>query len=143
MRTTADRRGMSLVEVVVCLLIALALVEMTVPLAENGVQRARELEARSELRALRRAVDRWHDDARARSVTGAAAWPPSLDALVEAKLLRVVPPDPLTGRADWIVVSTTDRLTDRAGFASDGANVFDVRTRARGRTLDGVDYADL
>jgi general secretion pathway protein G len=132
MRTTADRRGMSMVELVVCLLIALALVEMAVPLAENGVQRARELEARASLRDVRRAVDRWHDDARARSVAGGLAWPPSLDALVEAKLLRAVPLDPLTGHADWLVVPS-----------GDGANVFDVRTRAKGRTLDGVDYADL
>lgn len=133
MRTTGDRRGMSLIEMTICLLIALALVEMTVPLAENGVRRARELEARACLRDLRRAIDRWHDDARARSEAPATAWPPTLSVLVEQRYLRRIPSDPLTGQADWLAIPAT-------GAAAD---VFDVRTRAAGQTLDGVDYADL
>lgn len=142
MRTIADRRGMSLIELTVCLLIALALVEMSVPLAENGARRGRELEARGCLRELRRAIDRWHDDARARAVAPAAAWPPSLAALVEQRYLRRIPADPLTGNADWLAVSSSDRAPS-AERATDGANVFDVRTRAPGWTLDGVDYAEL
>lgn len=141
MRITGDRRGMSFVELTICLLIAMALVEMSVPLAENGARRARELEARAALRELRRGIDRWHDDARARSVAPAVAWPPSLGSLVEQRYLRRIPVDPLTGTADWRPVSTTDARTGSG--ASDGANVFDVRTRASGETLDGVDYAQL
>jgi hypothetical protein len=118
---------------------------MTVPAAENTDRRLSELGAREAMRELRLAIDRYHDLAleRGLKIDDTASYPPNLSALEEARLLRRVPVDPLTGASNWIVISTSDRLKARRGFVSDGRNVFDVRTRAEGRTLDGVDYGDL
>jgi general secretion pathway protein G len=145
--TTSARRGLSLVELMVCLAILSYLLQLAMPLADNGARRARELEVRESLRQIRHAIDRYHDLALSATPPpeARAGYPPEVQALVRHGLLRRLPVDALTGQADWILVSTTDwprqRLSSR--FVSDGRNVFDVRTRAPGQTLDDVDYADL
>ncbi|MBI4863878.1 MAG: general secretion pathway protein GspG [Candidatus Riflebacteria bacterium] len=144
-RTDGGRRGLTFVELTICLVILSYLVVMAVPLTENTDRRMRELAARTSLREMRKAIDRYHELelSRASGVDDRAAYPKSLGELVDRRLLRKVPPDPLTGSADWVVLSTTDDTRSGHRLVTDGQNVFDVRTRASGRTLDGIDYADL
>lgn len=53
--------------------------------------------------------------------------------------LREIPVDPITGRAEWDLRSNYD-----AANASNwgGENVFDVRSKAKGKALNGENYSD-
>lgn len=139
------RAGMSFAELMVSLVILGYLVMLAVPASENAVRRVQELESSAAIREMRRAIDRFQEDSlRSLPATDAPdAFPRSLEQLVEKRYLRRIPVDPLTGQPDWVVISTTDEAPPTDGFVSDGKDVFDVRTRAKGTTLEGVDYADL
>ena len=54
--------------------------------------------------------------------------------------LREIPVDPITGERDWCTLSTYDPPDE--GCSGMGANVFDVRSKARGEALNGEKYSD-
>lgn len=127
--------GFTLIEMVLCLVLLGTMLLMAVPAIENTDRRARETEARQALREIRHAIDRYQED-RLRAAAGLAyheGLPPDLETLVAARYLRRIPRDPLTEDGSWLPVS----------IHGGGGGLFDVRTRATGRTLDGVSYADL
>ena len=53
--------------------------------------------------------------------------------------LRQVPIDPMTGKAEWDFRSCYDSA-DSTSWG--GENVFDVRSRSKGKALDGSNYSD-
>ena len=54
--------------------------------------------------------------------------------------LREIPVDPMTGQRDWCVRSSYD--PPDAGCAAAPVNVFDVRSKAPGKALNGENYSD-
>lgn len=54
--------------------------------------------------------------------------------------LREIPVDPITGRADWCLLSNYDSAD--SGCSSSPNNVFDVRSKAEGEALNGEKYSD-
>ena len=54
--------------------------------------------------------------------------------------LREIPVDPITGRADWCLLSNYDDAD--GGCSNSPNNVFDVRSRAEGEALNGEKYSD-
>ena len=54
--------------------------------------------------------------------------------------LREIPIDPMTGQRDWCTLSNYDPPDE--GCSGSGANVFDVRSKARGEALNGEKYSD-
>lgn len=54
--------------------------------------------------------------------------------------LREIPVDPITGEKDWCLMSSLESADD--GCAANPANVFDVRSKARGEALNGEKYSD-
>jgi general secretion pathway protein G len=54
--------------------------------------------------------------------------------------LRAIPIDPMTGERDWCIMSSLEPAD--SGCASSPANVFDVRSKARGESLNGEKYSD-
>jgi len=60
---------------------------------EKSVMRAREATLKQDLQAMRQSIDNYTLDKQAA--------PQSLDDLVQAGYLRMVPKDPMTGAADW------------------------------------------
>ena len=64
-------------------------------------------------------------------------YPPSLDTLVEKGLLRAIPNDPLTGRADsWILIREAAVQPGELG------GIVDVRSGAAGKASDGRQYEE-
>ncbi len=55
------------------------------------------------------------------------------------KFLRRIPIDPMTGSADWGLLSTRDK-PDADSWGEE--NVFDVYSKSRGTALDGTKYRD-
>lgn len=54
--------------------------------------------------------------------------------------LREIPVDPITGEKDWCILSSLESADD--GCSGSPANVFDVRSKARGEALNGEKYSD-
>jgi general secretion pathway protein G len=53
--------------------------------------------------------------------------------------LRAIPIDPMTGKADWEFKSCYDAV-DSTSWG--GENVFDVRSKSKGKALNGEQYSD-
>ena len=64
------------------------------------------------------------------------------NALIPKKkhYLREIPVDPITGKAEWCVLSSYDSPDE--GCSASSANVFDVRSKANGESLNGEKYSD-
>ena len=56
------------------------------------------------------------------------------------RYLREIPVDPITGRADWCLLSNYDEAD--SGCSGSPENVWDVRSKAEGEALNGEKYSD-
>jgi general secretion pathway protein G len=93
----------------------------------------------ADLQAIRKAIDLYKADK--------GHYPYDLQALVDEDYLRSIPPDPITRRADtWVLIH--EELDPTASLAETeiearGLGVIDVRSGAKGASLDGVPYSEL
>lgn len=152
-------RGFTLIELLVTLVIVGILASAAIPMSELAVQRGKEQDLRRALRDMRNAIDAYRqagDDGRIARQPTESGYPHSLDELVEGvadakdpksgKLyfLRKIPADPFAevtdkaGAAAWGLRSYASSRDD----PKEGADVFDVYSRASGAGLDGVPYRE-
>ena len=85
--------GFTLIELMIVITIILILIGIAAGRYEKSVMRAREATLKQDLQAMRQSIDNYTLDKQAA--------PQSLDDLVQAGYLRMVPKDPMTGAADW------------------------------------------
>ena len=152
--SSGNRRGLTLIELIVAFTIMALLTAMAVPLARYKVRRDRERELRYALREMRTAIDKYKDLADAKQLgileADTDGYPESLEMLAEGvklagtvdkkiRLLRRIPKDPLTNSYDWGKRSTRD---DPKGTSWGGQNVFDVYTKSLEKAGDGTPYAE-
>lgn len=152
-------RGFSLIELLVTLVIVGILASAALPMAELAVQRGKEQDLRLALREMRNAIDAYKqasDDMRIARQPTESGYPHSLDELVngvtDAKdpkggklfFLRKIPADPFAeatdkgGAAAWGLRSYVSSRED----PKDGADVFDVYSRAPGTGLNNLPYRE-
>jgi len=149
--------GYSFVELLVVTTIILILASAVQPLARVTIQRQKESELRRALRDMRDAIDKFKDAADQGMIpstelkAGSEGYPPDLETMVEGvsvandasgrklKLLRRVPVDPMTGKAEWGLRAYQDK-PDATTWG--GQNVFDVRSLSGATALDGSKYKD-
>jgi general secretion pathway protein G len=151
--STLSRGGFSLIELLVVMAVLGILAAAAMPMAEITVQRERERELKRALWEIREAIDAYKragDVGSVSRVSGSSGYPPSLRALTEGTpdaraigrtlyFLRRVPRDPF---------APSDRPADKTwGLRSyqsppdqpgEGADVYDVYSRAEGKGLNGV-----
>jgi general secretion pathway protein G len=121
---TGDRRGFTLLELLVVMAIIATLLTIAVPRYFRSLQRSREAVLQQDLSTLRESIDRFYGD------TG--KYPPTLAALVERHYLRAIPVDPIARTAaKWVVINSDD---------PDDGGVKDVRSGADGQSESGVPY---
>ncbi len=121
---TGDRRGFTLLELLVVMAIIATLLTIAVPRYFRSLERSREAVLKQDLTTLRESIDKFYGD------TG--KYPPTLAVLVERHYLRRIPVDPIARTADrWIVVNSDD--------PEDGG-VKDVKSGAEGMGENGVPY---
>ena len=145
-------KGFTLIELLMTVAIVAILATVALPLAETTVQRGKEQELRRALREIRTAIDAYKqafDDGAIERKVGASGYPPSLEVLVEgvrdARLpdetkihfLRRLPKDPLSGE-QWGLRSYASPASD----PKEGADVYDVYSRAEGAGMNGVAYRE-
>ena len=122
MRTT---RGFTLMELMVVMAIVASLLTLALPRYFHSVERSKEAVLRQDLAIMRDAIDKFYADR--------GRYPTALEELAEKRYLRKVPVDPFTENASsWAVVVPPD--------ADAAAGVYDVRSGAAGRSLDGEAY---
>ncbi len=167
-----NRRGLSLIELIVTVVILSILGLLVLPLTQMTTKRIRELELRRNLREIRTALDEYkknYDDAvklgkRPSVVLDESGFPKTLELLVEGesdptdpkgerkkKFLRRIPPDPFHQPKMQDGVKSKD-AKDMWGLRSyrdkvdstlwGGEDVFDVYSLSEETAIDGTKYKD-
>jgi general secretion pathway protein G len=116
----------TLIELLVVLAIVSTLLMLAVPRYFTSIDRSKEAVLKENLYQLRDAIGKYQADK--------GRYPDSIDVLASEKYLRKVPLDPITeSAATWIIVPPDD--PQKGG-------VYDVRSGAQGRALDGSAYGE-
>ena len=144
-------QGFTLIELVITVAIVALLASVALPVSELAVQRTKEQELRRTLRQIREAIDlhkQASDEGRIKKSVGDSGYPKKLEDLAEGVddqkspkkvkiyFLRRIPPDPFGepwGKRSY--ASPPDA-------PAEGADVFDVYTRAPGKGINGRLYKD-
>jgi len=119
------RKGFTLIELLVVLAVIATLLSIAVPRYYSSIDRSKEAVLKENLYQMRDAIGKYYADK--------GKYPESLAALATDKYLRKLPLDPLTeSDATWIVVPPED--PQKGG-------VFDVKSGAEGKGLDGTEFS--
>jgi general secretion pathway protein G len=126
-----NRRGWTLIEIVIVLTIISILVSVSVPIYQKVVLRTRESVLRSNLFTLRTQIDEYtYDKAKA---------PQSLEDLVQESYLRQIPEDPITGSNQTWRIIMEDAVTT---VDQTEPGIFDVRSGSDQISLEGTPYSE-
>ena len=123
-------RGFTFIELVMVITILGTLVAIAIPVYQAQIQASKEAVLEHNLAILRERIDQYKADR--------DAYPPSLAALVEARYLREIPEDPMTGRAEWEEVFAEfdpERPEQEPG-------VYDVHSFSAGVSSNGNSYSE-
>jgi general secretion pathway protein G len=144
-------KGFTLIELVIAVAIVAILASAALPLNELVVQRAKEQDLRRALREIRAGLDAYKqasDDGRVVKRVGESGYPKRIEELAEGVddarspkhekiyFLRRIPPDPF-GEA-WGKRSYASPPEEPA----EGADVFDIYSKAPGKGINGRPYRD-
>lgn len=151
-------RGFTLIELLVTVAIIGLLATIVLPMAELGVQRAKEQELHFALREIRTALDAYKaavQEGRILSSIGKSGYPSSLDELVdgvpdardpESKgriyFLRRIPRDPMFDDPEAANEQTWGKRSyqSSADEPTEGEDVFDVYSLSEGIGMNGIPY---
>jgi len=119
------KKGFTLIELLVVMAIIATLLTIAVPRYFGSLERSKEAVLKENLYQMRDAISKYYADK--------GKYPETLDSLALDKYLRKVPLDPITESATtWVVVPPEDPLK---------GGVFDVKSGAQGKGLDGSEYS--
>lgn len=157
----ADKRGLSLIELVVTMVILTMLASLIVPSSQMAAKRTKEIELKRSLREIRTAIDEYKknydkavSDQKTVQTLNATGYPKTLELLVEGddfgglvkekkRFLRRIPKDPFykaqEGEPAWGMRSHADE-PDSSTWG--GEDVFDVYSLSDGVAIDDTKYKD-
>ena len=145
--------GVTLIELLVTMVILSILATCILPLSQITHKRAKEIELKRNLRAIRNALDEFYRLSEEEKIPRKAfgsGYPESLEILVTGvelqgpvpqykKFLRRIPKDPMTEEGEWGLRSYFDEPdSDIWG----GQDVYDVYSMNDEEALDGTLYKD-
>ncbi len=120
------KNGFTLIELLVVMAIIGTLLTIAVPRYFHSVEKSKETVLHQNLALTRQALDKYFGDS--------GKYPDSLEDLVTKKYLRSVPYDPIAeSNTAWLIVAP-DSIEKGA--------VFDIKSGAQGKALDGSEYKD-
>ncbi|HEY5164287.1 MAG TPA: prepilin-type N-terminal cleavage/methylation domain-containing protein [Terriglobales bacterium] len=123
-------RGFTLIELMIVISIILILVSIAIPMYNQSIVRAKEAVLHQDLFAMRSVIDQYTMD------KGKA--PQSLDDLVSAGYLKIIPLDPFTNARDTWQAQPEDVLLT---INQDEPGISDVHSGASGTGTDGTAYS--
>lgn len=129
--------GFTLLELIVVVAMIGILASMVMPALRPAPTRAKEAVLKTNLLAIRQALDNFYADK--------GHYPPTLEELADEGYLRQVPVDPFTKSADtweWIYEEVDEDFAPaETDLSEDGApGIFDIRSGAPGKGRDGTPY---
>jgi general secretion pathway protein G len=125
----APSKGFTLIELMVVIAIIIVLAGVAAGHYYQTVSRAREAVLRSDLHAIRDAIEKYTYDKEAA--------PNSLDDLVQGGYLSQVPKDPITNEPDW----TTDTCNTVLTPEQSNTGICDVHSNSdKSSPFDGTSY---
>ncbi|MCU0285098.1 MAG: type II secretion system GspH family protein [Acidobacteria bacterium] len=155
MRKFKSRKGFTLLEMIVVVIIITVLAGAAIPMVETSVKREKEIELRRNLRTIRMAIDdykKFVEENNLKLDEDTYNYPEELEELVDGleykddkadekikKFLRSIPIDPMTNSSEWGLRSYQDK---RDSHSWGGENVYDVYTKSERKALDGTFYKD-
>ena len=153
-RSRRTAGGFTIAELVTVCAILAVLAATTLPVARFGIRREKEIELHAKLRRITDGIDRYHDimtipptspiRPAEMAALGSEGYPKELKDLVkgiklnDGRTIRILRDrdliDPITGKKEWMTLSTTD---DPDTTSSDGNNIFEVHSTSTALSLDG------
>ena len=128
-RAGDGERGFTLVELIIVMAVIGILLTIAIPAYVQSIKRAKEAVLKEDLHTMRVAIDQYTVDKEKA--------PQSLEDLVQAGYLKVVPIDPMTSRNDTWMTSESDTLTD---INETQGGIDDVKSGAQALAMDGTSY---
>ena len=128
-RLRRSSRGFTLIEMVVVISLILILVSVAVPIYNRSITRAKEAVLRQDLFTLRQVISQYTLDKQKA--------PQSLDDVISAGYLKVVPTDPMTNEANW----TTDQEDSLMAVDQQEPGIVDVHSSSNQIASDGTAYS--
>jgi general secretion pathway protein G len=129
-RNSRGESGFTLIELMIVMAIIGILTAIAVPAYLRSVNRAREAALREDLATMRSAIGSYTVDKEKA--------PQSLEDLVQAGYLKMIPVDPVTNRNDTWIVGQSGMLTSVDQM--DEGGVDDVHSGSQGVAADGTTY---
>ena len=118
--------GFTLIELLVVMAIIGTLLTIAVPRYFHSVEKSKEAVLHQNLALTRQVLDKYFSDN--------GKYPDSLEDLVNKKYLRNFPYDPITeSTTTWLIIPPD---------VPEKGTVFDIKSGAPGKALDGSDYKD-
>ncbi|HSN67711.1 MAG TPA: prepilin-type N-terminal cleavage/methylation domain-containing protein [Thermoanaerobaculia bacterium] len=134
-------RGFTLIELVVVVSIIGILAAIALVNVRGAQRKTAETVLKADLHNMRKAIDDFYADRQ--------RFPTSLQELVETGYMRKLPPDPITKSSEtWMAVPDQPTPEDMSSTWDSETEptqpgIIDVKSGAKGQTLDGVPYGDL
>src|SRR5580698_647026 len=123
-------QGFTLLELMIVMVVIGILAAIAIPSYTSSIRNAKEAVLREDLHTMRSAIDSYTVDKQKA--------PQSLDDLVQAGYLKVMPVDPFTNRSDSWVPVQSDSLNSLDQTAS---GIDDVHSGAQLSASDGTSYS--
>jgi general secretion pathway protein G len=130
-RVSDGEAGFTLLELMIVMIIIATLAAMAIPAYTRNVVHAKEAVLKADLRVLRDAIGSYTVDKEKA--------PQTLDDLVTGGYIRAIPKDPITGRTDTWITTTSDVLA--TVDETDSGGIDDVHSGAQGTASDGTEYS--
>ena len=129
--TRTGRRGFTLIEIMIVMVIVTILVSIAVPLYQKSIMRAKESVLRNNLFTMRTVIDEYTFDKQKA--------PQDLEDLVREGYLRQVPVDPMTSsNATWRVIM--EEAMTSVNQTEPG--IYDIRSGSDATSLEGTPYSE-
>lgn len=125
----ARSRGFTLIEMMIVISLMLILISIALPTYNRAILRTRESVLKQDLFTLRNVIDQYTLDKQKA--------PQSLDDLVSAGYLKVLPKDPFTNEANWAV----DQEDASNAVDQQEPGIVDVHSASNQTATDGTAYS--
>jgi general secretion pathway protein G len=124
------KKGFTLIEMLIVIMVMGVLLSIALPQYKVALIQSREATLKADLFHFRDAIDQYQIDK--------GHYPATLDALVTDGYLRAIPPDPVSGAADWREVPSEPDPDS----PQDVPGVQDVKSSSSGTSLSGTPYSE-